>query len=233
MLAAGRAWGWGRVGQQLPGMGGGSWSSCSSRGGERGFTLPGSSSRMVPAPQTSQHLCHNSQGTHRDGSRGSSQELGTAEAAWPCPQGTKGVLLLLCPTLSPAGGPGQAEGFEGWDELEQGTGTHFQAAARGFCCPALPVWGVRGSGLSRNPSSGVEPAWLPWCRDTWGLWMFPNPGIWVVGTQGGTLNTRDRDTDVMSCSDSCSALCRGNHSGDGRAGRERELGSSCASAATP
>lgn len=39
-----------------------------------------------------------------------------------------------------------------------------------------------------------------------------------------TLNTRDRDTDLRSCSDSCSALCRGNHSGDGELGGKGSWG---------
>lgn len=75
------------------------------RGGEGRFIHPGSSCRNIP--ETSQRLSHSFQCPHRDQRRGSSQELmGTAEAAWPCPQeqnqGTKGVLLLLCPTAEPS-----------------------------------------------------------------------------------------------------------------------------------
>lgn len=121
---------------------GGSW------GGKVQLQQDGSCSPNIPTPLP--FLPEHTQGWEQGNSRASL-------ALAPGHQG--GAAAAALPHLSPAGGPGQAEGFEGWDKALELISKQLNSPGTRILlpCPALPVWGERGS--------GVEAARLPWCRD--------------------------------------------------------------------
>lgn len=179
--------------------------------------------------------------------------MGTAEAAWPCPQeqnqGTKGVLLLLCPTAEPSWEVScrqpRPRALKDGTRLERGWSKALELVSeQHHSCPLL----ARGSCCRAPFPDFVGCEALLWLRGgeqtQLRVWNQPGSprrrqGLALVGHREGHCSVPVTGTGPPNAHLLLRFLLSpvGREplwaAGDGKTGRKREPGSSCASAATP